>query len=382
MRERHLLSPGPTPVPERARLRSARRLVHHRGPEFEEIFGRVREGLKWLFGTQSEVIALTASGTGTFEAGMANFASRGERVVAVGGGKFGRRWADVGDAWGMDVVEVEVEWGSALQPERLASVLDEHPETEMVTLTASETSTGVYHPVEELAEVVDEHSGALFAVDAITAVGVHPLPMDELGIDVLVSGSQKGFGVPPGVGLVAASDRAWSRYEETDSAGYYFDLGRERDRQVDDQTAFTPAIPQILALDEVLKMMREEGLEELYDRHRRNARAARESLRELGLEVFGKPHSDAVTAVQTPDSIHPDEVVETMREEHGAVIAGGQKHLSSEVFRLGHIGFFDYRDMLHELGALELTLRELGAPVEPGDAVRTAQAVFDSTSGT
>lgn len=382
MRENYLLSPGPTPVPERARLRMARRLVHHRGPEFKEIFGRVRDGLKWMFGTESEVLTLTASGTGTFEAGMVNFTSRGDTVVAVGGGKFGRRWADVAEAWEMEVVPVEVEWGTGLRPAQLEAVLKEHPDCAMVTLTASETSTGVFHPVEDLAQVVEERSDALFAVDGITAVGVHPLPMDDLGIDVLVSGSQKGFGIPPGLGFVAASSRAWDRYDTADSPGYYFDLGRERGRQVDAQTAFTPAIPQVLALDEVLEMMREEGREAIYRRHERNARATRAAVRAMGLEVFGEPHSRAVTAVQTPDELHPDEVVDCMREQHGAVIAGGQKHLSTEVFRLGHIGFFEYRDMMHELGALEMTLRELGLPVESGDGVDAAQSVLDEASGT
>jgi aspartate aminotransferase-like enzyme len=354
----------------------ARRLVHHRGPEFKKIFVRVRDGLKWMFGTEQEVLTLTASGTGTFEAGMVNFTSRGDKIVAVGGGKFGRRWADVAEAWEMDVVPVEVEWGKGLRAPELESVLEDHADCAMVVLTASETSTGVFHPVEALAEVVEEASDALFAVDGITAVGVHPLSMDELGIDVLVSGSQKGFGVPPGLGFVAASSSAWERYDGADSPGYYFDLARERGRQVDAQTAFTPAIPQVLALDEALEMMGEEGKQEIYRRHERNARATRAAVQAMGLEVFGQPHSRAVTAVQTPDGLHPDDVVDRMREQHGAVIAGGQKHLSDEVFRLGHIGFFEYRDMMHEIGALEMTLRELGLPVASGDGVGAAQAIL------
>lgn len=380
MRENYLLSPGPTPVPERARLRMSRRLIHHRGPEFKEVFHRVRRGLKWLFETEREVVSLTASGTGAFEAGMVNFISRGETVVCIGGGKFGERWADVAETAGAEVVPVEVEWGRAVDPGRLESVLEAHPNVSMVTVTASETSTGVLHPVAELADVVRQSSGALFAVDGITAVGVHRMPMDEIGIDVLVAGSQKAFGVPPGLGFVAASDRAWEGYDEADSPGYYFDLGRERDRQVDDQTAFTPAIPQILALDEVLQMMREEGKDGIVERHRRNARATRAAVEAVGLEVFGQPHSNAVTAVGTPDAIEPADVVSKMREDHGAVIAGGQKHLSSRIFRLGHIGFFEYRDILHMVGALERTVSELGLAVDLGAGVEAAQMVFSEES--
>lgn len=376
MRETHLLSPGPTPVPERARLRMAERLIHHRGEEFKEVFGRVRDGLKWLFETDDEVLTVTASGTGTMEAGIANFTSRSDTLICVGGGKFGERWGDVARSWEMDVVDVDVEWGTAVDLGQLEAALDAHPDTAMVTLTASETSTGVLHPVGEVADLVHAQSDALLAVDGITAIGVHPLPMAELGVDVMVAGSQKAFGVPPGLGFVAANGRAWERYDEADDPGYYFDLGRERGRQVDDQTAFTPAIPQVLATEEVLEMMREEGREGIFRRHERNARATRAAVRALDLDVFGEPHSNAVTAVQTPDSVDAPAIVETMADQQGATIAGGQKHLKPNLFRLGHIGFFDHRDILHMIGALELSLAEVGMPVQSGQGVEAAQSVF------
>lgn len=376
MREMHLLSPGPTPVPEKARLRMAESLIHHRGPEFKEIFGRVRDELKWLFETEREVLTVTASGTGAFEAAISNFTSRDDKLVAIGGGKFGQRWGDVAESRDMEVVEQEVEWGEAVSLSALESTLQEHPDAAMVTLTASETSTGVLHPVDEVADVVRANSDALLAVDGITAVGVHRLPMDELGLDIMVAGSQKAFGVPPGLGFVAANERAWERYEEAGDPGYYFDLGRERGRQVDDQTAFTPAIPQVLAMEEVLKLMREEGRDGIVGRHERNARATREAVRALGLEVFGEPHSNAVTAVRTPDELDAPAIVDAMREHQGAVIAGGQKHLSPYLFRLGHIGFFDHRDILHMVGALEMSLTEVGWDVESGDGLGAAQSVF------
>lgn len=376
MHERYLLAPGPTPVPERARLRMAESLIHHRGPEFKEIFGRVREGLKWLYQTDHDVITLTCSGTGAFEAGMVNFLGRGDKVVVIGGGKFGERWGDVARAWDMEVVELDLEWGRAVDPGRLAEVLEEHADTAMVTLTLSETSTGVLHPVREVAEVVREQSGALLAVDGITAVGVHSVPMDELGIDVLVAGSQKAFGVPPGLGFVGVSPRAWERYEQTDSAGYYFDLERERARQAGDQTAFTPGISQVLAMDVVLEMMREEGFGELVTRHAEHARATRAAVRAFGLETLAERPTNAVTAVECPEGLAGPDVVRVMREDHNAIIAGGQKHLKPRLFRLGHIGFFERADIINMISALSLTLQSLDWEHDPAAGLEAAQAVY------
>lgn len=372
----HLLSPGPTPVPEKARLRMAESLIHHRGPAFREIFGRVREGLEWLFETDSDVVTVTASGTGAFEAAMTNFTARGDTIIAVGGGKFGERWAEVGRCHDLEVVELDVEWGEPLDADRLADVLLEHPDCAMVTLTASETSTGVFHPVGEIAEVVDDKSDALFAVDGITAVGVHSMPMDELGLDVVVGGSQKAFGVPPGLGFVAANERAWERETACDHPRYYFDLRRERDRQRDNQTAFTPGISQVVALDVALEMMREEGRAELLDRHDRHASAVRSAVRQLGMEVVAERYSNAVTAVRAPADIEAPKVVETMRADHRAVIAGGQKQFGPTVFRLGHLGFFERRHIVNMVSALELTLSKLGAEIEQGDGLSAAQAVY------
>lgn len=375
----HLLSPGPTPVPEEARLRMAQRLIHHRGPAFKEVFGRVREGLGWLFETDSDVVTVTASGTGAFEAAMINFTRRGDTIVAVGGGKFGERWAEIGRRHELEVVEVDVEWGEPLAPEKLREVLDEHPETAMVTLTASETSTGVFHPVGELADVVDDASDALFAVDGITAVGVHSMPMDDLGLDIVVGGSQKAFGVPPGLGFIAANDRAWHREESSDHPRYYFDLRRERDKQRNNQTAFTPGISQVVALDVALEMMRDEGRAELLDRHDRHASAVRSAVRNLGMDVVAERYSNAVTAVRAPDTVEAPDVVETMRADHRAVIAGGQKQFGPTVFRLGHLGFFERRHIVNMISALELTLEKLGADIEQGAGLSAAQAVYSTS---
>ncbi len=380
MHKRYLMAPGPTPVPERARLVMARQLIHHRGGDFKEIMAEVRRGLKWLFQTESEVLTLTCSGTGAFEAGMINFTSPGDTIICIGGGKFGERWGGVGRAYGMNVVDVEVEWGEHVDPSRLESVLEKHGDATLVTLTASETSTGVIHPVEELAKVVRDKSKALFAVDGITAVGVHDIPMDQWGIDVLVAGSQKAFGIPPGLGFVAAGQRAWERAGDEGHPRFYFDLRRERKRQKDNQTAFTPAISVVLALREVLTMMQEEGKEALWERHRRNAEATRAGVQALGLRLLAKRCSDAVTAALTPKGIAAPEVAAAMLADQGVTIAGGQKHLRENLIRIGHIGFFEASDIRMALGALEQVLRKLGCDVEPGAGLAAAQAVFATSS--
>ncbi len=376
MNRQFLLAPGPTPVPEEARLAMAKSLIHHRGQEFRAVFGEVRERLGWLFETEQPVLTVTASGTGTFEAAMINFTKRADTIICIGGGKFGERWAEVGRAFGMNVVELDVEWGEAADPQQVADALAEHPDCAMVTLTASETSTGVIHPFAEIAEVIDDKSDALFAVDGITAVGVHRVPMDATGIDILVAGSQKAFGIPPGLGFVAASERAWERAKDSDHPRYYFDLAREKKRQLDNQTAFTPGITQIIAAQVVLRMMVDEGREALIERHQVNADATRAGVQALGLELLASRPANSVSAVLVPEGVSGPEVVRTMLDTHGAYIAGGQAHLKPRLFRIGHIGFFDRSDILNALSALELTLEELGMDVERGRAVAAAQGVY------
>lgn len=376
--KRHLLAPGPTPVPEAARLAMARELIHHRGPAFKAVFEEVQSGLGWIFETDAEVLSLTCSGTGAFEAAMINFTRRDSTIVAIGGGKFGERWAEVGRAYGMKVVEVAVPWGESVSPDVLAEVLKTTPEVAMVTVSASETSTGAWHPVEALAAVVREHSQALFAVDGITAVGVQPIPMDAWNIDVLVSGSQKAFGVPPGLAFVAANERAWERYAESDHPRYYFDLGRERDAQQRQQTAFTPAISVVLALQEALKLMMEEGREALFARHQRNARAARAGVEALGLRLFAEHPANSVTAALVPVELSAKAVVRQMRDTYGVTIAGGQGDYADRLVRIGHIGFFEGSDMLVAMSALERALADQGLDVDFGRGVGAAQRVLSA----
>ncbi len=376
MTKHYLVAPGPTPVPERVRLKMAEALIHHRGPAFSAIFQEAYEGLQWLFGTEQPVLTLTCSGTGAFESGVATFTAKGDRHLAIGGGKFGERWSEVGKAFGLAVTDFDVEWGRAADPAEVARAIEALGGVELVSWCASETSTGTRNPTRELIEAVREVApDALVAVDGITAVGVEPLPMDELGIDLMVAGSQKAFGLPPGLGFIAASQRAWDRAESSDHAKYYFDLRRERAKQTKGTTAFTPALTLVIGLAEVLRMMREEGLESVYARHRLLAEAARAGVTALGLTVFPEAPADSVTAATVPAGIDAPAVVKKMRDEHGVTIAGGQDQLKPTLIRIGHLGFYEPADILIALAALEHSLVDLGHE-PPASGVAAAQSVF------
>lgn len=375
MIKEHLLAPGPTPVSEAARLVMAKSLIHHRGADFKAIFGRLRERLSWAHQTSGEVVALTCSGTGGFEAALTAFTRRGDTVVCVGGGKFGERWGEMAAAHGLRVVQIDVEWGEAVDPDLVRRTLEDHPDATAFTMSASETSTGVMHDLEAVAKVVADHP-ATFICDAITAVGVHPVPMDEWEIDVVVSGSQKAFSVPPGMAFVAVRDDVWERANRSDHPSYYLDLVKERDGQRKNSTAFTPAISVALALDVALDQMQSEGLQAIWARHQLLAAATRAGVQALGLQLLASRPGNATTATLTPEGVEAPALVQRMKEAHGVTIAGGQGDLKPRLFRIGHIGHFDRSDILIALGALEGTLDDLGVDIEPGAAVTAAQRVF------
>ncbi len=379
MHEEYLVAPGPTPVPESARLAMAKSIIHHRGPAFTQIMREVSAGLQWVFQTEHPVLALSCSGTGAFESAVVNFTKRGDTAICIGGGKFGERWSGVCAAYGLNVVDVPVDWGKAVDLDAFTEVLKSNPAASIVTFCASETSTGVMHPVEELIARTRQHApDALTFVDGITAVGVHDLPMDALGIDVLVSGSQKAFGVPPGLGFVGVGPRAVARIEDSDHPRYYFDLRKELKSQAKGQTAFTSSISPTLALHVTLQMMQDEGLPAVFARHTRLAEATRAGVLALGLEIFAETPANSVTAVRLPDSISAPDVVKAMREM-GVIIAGGQDSLKPFLIRIGHLGFYDNPDILLALSALERALQKFGYQLEPGASLAAAQSVFSNS---
>jgi aspartate aminotransferase-like enzyme len=372
----YLLAPGPTAVPAEVLLQIASPTIHHRTPEFEKVVAGVRDQLKEVFATGQDVIVLAASGTGAMEAAVTNTMSPGDAVLCVNGGKFGERWMKICRTFGLDVVEVKVEWGRAVDPAAIEAELRRRPEIRAVLVQASETSTTVLHPIEPLARLTRERD-TLLMVDGITAVGVTEMPMDAWGIDILVSGSQKAFMLPPGLAFIALSERAWRAGETAKLPRFYFDLKRERDNLHKNTTAYTPAINLIYGLARALGMMLEEGLPQVHARCHRLMRATRAGAEAIGLELVAKESpSPAVTGVFTPPGIDGGALQKYLRYSLGVEVAGGQDRFKGRILRLAHLGFTGDFDVVTGLAALELALSRFGAEVAFGRGVGRAQSVL------
>ncbi|MGC9506046.1 pyridoxal-phosphate-dependent aminotransferase family protein [Baaleninema sp.] len=376
-----LMIPGPTPVPETALRQLGRHPIGHRSGDFSKIMAEVTENLKWLHQTQNDVLVLAASGTGAMEAGIINFLSSGDRVLVGCNGKFGERWAEVAQAYNLNVSTIEAEWGKPLDPEQFRQALeaDTDKEIKAVILTHSETSTGVLNDLETINRHVKAHGEALIIVDAVTSLGAYNVPIDEWGLDVVASGSQKGYMIPPGLAFVSVSEKAWKAYETSNLPRYYFDLGPYRKSAAKNTTPFTPPVNLFFALQATLQMMKAEGLEAIFARHDRHKRATREAVKALGLPLFAPDDcaSTAVTAV-APVSVEAEKVRSAMRAKFDIALAGGQNHLKGKIFRIGHLGFVSDRDLLCAIGALEATLIELNADVTPGAGVVAASRVLNA----
>jgi aspartate aminotransferase-like enzyme len=369
-----LLAPGPTPVPSRVRLAMAQPMFHHRTPQFSALFAEVRAQLQELFQTEQDVLMLAASGTGAMEAAVNNCFAPGDEVVVVNGGKFGERWGKLAATFGLKPIEIRVEWGRAVRPEQVEQALAEHPTARGVLVQASETSTTAVHPIEQLAAVT-RRTNALLVVDGITAVGVYSLPMDQWGIDVLVTGSQKALMLPPGLALIALGARAWERVEQTRQPRFYFDLPRERANQAKNTTAWTPAISLVIGLREALAMMREEGFAHVYARHARLAAATRAAGLALGLRLVAPDNpSPAVTGLYTPEGVDGGKLFAYLRDKMRVVFAGGQDQLKGKIVRIAHLGYIGTFDTVTAVAALEMALKRFGHPVELGRGVGAAQA--------
>jgi aspartate aminotransferase-like enzyme len=374
--KKYLLAPGPTPVPTEVLLRMAAPTIHHRTPEFESIVASVREQLKQVWQTSQDVITLAASGTGAMEAAIVNTLSPGDAVLAVNGGKFGERWTKIGKTYGLDVEELKVEWGRAVDPAQVEAALKRRPETRAVLVQASETSTTVLHPIEPLARITRERD-TLLVVDGITAVGVTDMPMDRWGIDILLSGSQKAFMLPPGLAFIALSERAWQAQEKAKLPRFYFDLKRERDNLHKNTTAYTPAINLMYGLSQALDMILGEGLQNVFARFARLAEATRAGATALGLKLVAPDApSPAVTGVYTPSSVDSGALQKYLRYSLGVEVAGGQDQLKGKILRLAHLGFIDTFDIVTCMAALELGLQKFGCDVQLGRGVGAAQAVL------
>ncbi|MBI2081334.1 MAG: alanine--glyoxylate aminotransferase family protein [candidate division NC10 bacterium] len=375
MRKFRLLAPGPTEVPPQVLQAMARPVIHHRTPEFEALFEEVRRGLQWLFQTRQDVLILAASGTGAMEGAVVNACSPGDKVLVLKGGKFGERWAEICQAYGLTVIPVEIPYGKVADPAAVGEALRRQPGIAAVFATHSETSTGVLNDIEAIAAVVRK-TPALLVVDAVTSLGVVDVPTDDWGVDVMVAASQKAIMLPPGLAFACLSERAWAAAGRARLPRYYFDFLTERKSQAKHQTAWTPAVSLVAGLKVALELMQAEGLEAIFARHERLAAATRAAATALGLTLFAERPTPAVTAVKVPEGLDGGAVVRLLRDKHGISIAGGQGSMRGKIFRIASLGYADAYDVLTGIAALEFTLAELGYPVRLGDGLRAAQDVL------
>lgn len=375
--KQYIFTPGPVPVPHDVLLEMARPIIHHRTAEFEKMFSDVRDGLKYIYQTEQEVFILAASGTGAMEASVSNTLSRSDKALVINGGKFGERWGKICKAYGVEFEEIKVEWGRAVDPEDVEKSLNSDPSIKAVLIQASETSTGVMHPVKEIGEIIKDRDDVILIVDGITGVGVFPLPFDDFGIDVLVGGSQKAFMLPPGLSFTAMSEKAWKFYENSDLPKFYFDFKGYQSNAEKNTTPWTPAVTLIVGLAKVLRRFKEEGLENLHKRHQILSLATREAMGAMGLEIFVKDTpSTALTTIVAPEDIGAAKVISGLKENFGITVAGGQNQAKGKIFRISHIGDIDKTDTLTIISSVECVLNDLGYEFDFGAGTKKASEIL------
>lgn len=381
MLKNYLLTPGPTPIPPRVLETMARPIIHHRTPEFQKIIQEVEEDLKYVYQTKNEVLIFAASGTGAMEGAVINLLSPGDKALVVRGGKFGERFGEICRAYGIEFTAIDVEWGKAVDPEIIRNILEEDERRtanherriKAVYTTLCETSTGVATDIEAIGKILKNYEAGL-VVDAISGLAAVPIKTDEWGVDVVISGSQKGLMIPPGLAFVSVSPKAWALVEKSTLPKYYFDFKAYKKALDKIDTPFTPAVNLIIALREALKIIKEEGLDVIFERHKKMAFAVRSAVKAMGLKLFSPDaYSDGVTAVRVPQGIDGAKLVKTMRDKYGVGIAGGQAELKGKIFRIATMGYIAVTDLIVCVSTLEAALSEMGYKFQLGSGVRALE---------
>lgn len=380
MFKKRLFTPGPTPIPEEVTLRMAAPMIHHRNPEFTEIFTRVSAGLQYLFQTSQPVLTLASSGTGGMESVFVNLFSPGDTIISVNGGKFGERWVKMPRVYGINVVEIKTEWGMAPTEAQVLDALTANPGAKAVVLTHSETSTGAATDVKGLSALIRANSNAMVCIDGITSIGAHEFRFDEWEIDSCVTGSQKGLMIPPGLAFVALSKRAIAAMDQSKIPKFYFDLKKALKSLAENTTPWTPAISLVIGLDTALQMIRQETIEEVWKRHSVMATAVRSGVTALGLKLFSPNPSFAVTPVWLPEGVSWKAFNSALKGVYGITIAGGQDDFAGKIFRISHLGYYDPIDVLGCIGAIEYALQDAGWKFETGAGVTAVQKVYAALS--
>lgn len=378
MQKKYLMTPGPTPVPAEVMLSMAKPIIHHRTPDFSAAFAESIKGLKYVFQTENDVLLFACSGTGVMESAIANCFCAGDTVIVCRNGKFGDRQKLIAETYGLTVVDLKYEWTEVVNPDDVRKALAEHPEARGVIVTQSETSSGVLNDVKAIGEIVGPMEDVVLIVDSITGIGAVDCKTDEWNLDVVMTGSQKGLMLPPGLAACSVSAKAWRAYERSTLPKFYFDWMKYKKNVEKDTTPFTPAVTLVLGLNEAVSMIAEEGIENTIARHSMLAEATRKGCEALGLKLFAPPEGrgSAVTPVWVPEGIDGKAIVKILKSKHGVTIAGGQDDYAGRIFRIGHLGYFGPFDIITTLAALEMTLAELGYEFERGAGIKAAETVF------
>jgi aspartate aminotransferase-like enzyme len=375
VKKNYLMTPGPTPVPPEVLLEMAKPLIHHRTPQYQAIFKKVNEGLKTIFKTANDICIFTSSGTGAMEASVANVLSPGDKAIVVQGGKFGERFGELCKAYGIEFIPIDVKWGSPADPKVVKEALDKNMGVAAVYTTLAETSTGTVNDIKSIGAIVKEYD-AVLVVDAISGLGADDLQTDAWGVDMTVSGSQKGLMIPPGLSFITVSKKAWTRVEKSKLPKYYYDLKKYKKALADSDTPFTSAVSLFIGLQKSLEIILSEGMDNVLARHAKMAKSVREGVKALGLQIYSSSPSNAVTPINVPAGINGELLVKTMRDKYGVTVAGGQSELKGKIFRIAHLGFMENFDCIVAISALEIVLTEMGYKVEHGKGLGAVEKVI------
>jgi aspartate aminotransferase-like enzyme len=377
MFKERLFTPGPTQLLPAVQLAMAQPIKHHRTDEFRSIFKEVLDGLRYVYNTQNDVLCFTSSGSGAMEGAVVNLLSPGDKALVISAGKFGERWAALCKAFGANTSILSIPYGQAVEPAQVAAELEKHPDTRAVFVQYSESSTGARHDVKALGEIVHPYPKAALVVDAITGLGVMEMPVDEWHLDVVIGGSQKALMLPPGLAFASVSQKAWGLIESAKSSKFYFDYQKERKNNARGESSYTPAITLIMAAREAIRYIRSIGRDNLIANAGLLASATRAAAQALGLKLFAeRSPSDALTAICAPEGIDSGTIIKEFKQNFGATVANGQGEMRGRLFRVAHLGYYDFTDMVALIACLEIIMKKLNLPVELGAGVKGAQQVY------
>jgi aspartate aminotransferase-like enzyme len=377
MRKNYLMTPGPTPVPEDIRKEMARPIIHHRTKEYQAIFKDATEGLKRIFKTSADLFTFTSSGTGAMEASIANVLSPGDKIIVVRGGKFGERFGEIAKAYGVEVVPMDIEWGTAPRPEAIKEALQKDPAVKALYTTLCETSTATVYDIKAMGAVMKE-SGALFVVDVISGLGADDFENDAWGVDIAVGGSQKGLMIPPGLAFCTVSEKAWKAVEASRLPKFYFNFKKYKKAYLDTDTPFTSAITLVIGLKKAVEAINQKGIDKVIADHKKLALATREAAKAMGLKIFSKSPSYAVTAIMSPEGMDAETIIKLLKTEYGVTFAGGQEHLKGKIFRLAHMGGIDEEHTIESIKALEAGLVKLGHKFRQGAGIEAVTKILNT----